>query len=191
MGILDIRKIKAKRVMGIDASTHSLAFTVFKNRRPVKWGKIEFRGADIFERLHDAQKKVHELSKEIDVDYIAFESAILAKVQNADVTIKLAMMFGVCIAELMKDGTKVVTVRPLEWESYIGVPNLTKAEKEKIQKDHPGYSKSWYQTKGREIRKGRIIDFANKKWRFWNTDDSDVCDSHGIGYYAYHELTSR
>ena len=177
--------------MGIDANTRSLAFTVYWNRRPVKWGKINFEGADVFERMHDAALKIRAVRDELEADYIAFESAILAKVANADVTIKLAMVYGVCIAELMHDGTEVVTVKPLEWESFIGVPNLTKIEKEKIKTEFPGKSASWYSTKGREIRKQRIIDYANNKWDFWDTTDSDVCDSHGIAEFAYKRLTTR
>lgn len=177
--------------MGIDCSTYSLAFTIFQNRRPVQWGKIEFEGADVFERMHDAREKLQAVRDIFDVDFIAFESAILAKVANADVTIKLAMVYGVAIAELMRQGTKVVTVQPLAWASFIGVPNLTPTEKKQLKIDYPGYSASWYQNKGRNIRKQRIIDYAKAKWSFWNTDDSDVADSHGIGYYAYHQLTTR
>lgn len=191
MGVGALSKVRASRVMGIDCSTRSLAFTIFQNRRPVKWGKVNFAGADVFERMSDAATKVHAIREELDADFIAFESAILAKVSNADVTIKLAMVYGVCISELMRGGTKVVTVKPLEWASFIGVPNLTPTEKKKIQVDFPGKSKSWYQNKSREIRKQRIIDYAKKKWDFWDTDDSDVADSHGIAYFGYYKLTAR
>lgn len=191
MALKQINRASAKRVMGIDCSTHSLAFTIFQNRRPVQWGKINFEGADVFERMHDARQKLSAVRDIFDVDFIAFESAILAKVANADVTIKLSMVYGVAIAELMRQGTKVVTVQPLSWASFIGVPNLTVAEKDRIKADSPGYSKSWYQAKGRELRKQRIIDYAKNKWDFWETDDSDVADSHGIAYFAYHQLTTR
>lgn len=176
--------------MGIDCSTHSLAFTVFDTGEPITWGKINFEGADVFERMHDARRKLSVVSALFDVDYIAFEAAILAKVANADITIKLAMMYGVAIAELLRQGTKVVTVPPLSWASYIGVPNLTKEEKAQVKKEFPGKSASWYSNKGREIRKQRIIDWANT-WPNWNTDDSDVCDSCAIGWYAFNELTHR
>lgn len=191
MGLGELKKEKASRVMGIDCSTHSLAFTIFWNRRPVQWGKIHFNGSDVFERLSDAADKVRAVAKDFDVDYIAFEGAILAKVQNADVTIKLAMVYGVVIAELMRTKTTVVTVRPLEWQSFIGNPNFKKAEKEAVKTEFPGKSAAWYSTKIRELRKQKTMDYFNKKWPHMNITDNDVGDSAGIAYFAYHRLTGR
>jgi hypothetical protein len=115
----------------------------------------------------------------------------MAKVKNPDVTIKLAMVYGACIAELMRKNVKVVTVKPLEWQSYIGNPNFKKAEKDALKVEFPGKSVSWYSTKVREIRKQRTMDFFNKKWPHMELTDNDVGDSAGIAYFAYHTLTSR
>jgi Holliday junction resolvasome RuvABC endonuclease subunit len=186
-----LQRTKASKVMGIDCSTHALAFTVFYNRRPIHWGKIVFEGADVFERLADAADKLRAVKDEFDVDYIAFEGAIMAKVKNPDVTIKLAMVYGACIAELMRKNVKVVTVKPLEWQSYIGNPNFKKAEKDALKLEFPGKSVSWYSTKIREIRKQRTMDFFNKKWPQMKLTDNDVGDSAGIAYFSYHTLTSR
>jgi len=186
-----LKKTKASKVMGIDCSTHSLAFTIFYNRRPIQWGKINFEGADVFERLSDAADKLRAVKDEFDVDYIAFEGAIMAKVKNPDVTIKLAMVYGACIAELMRKGVKVVTVKPLEWQSYIGNPNFKVAEKNALKAEFPGKSASWYSTKIRGIRKQRTMDYFNKKWPQMKLEDNDVGDSAGIAYFAYHTLTSR
>jgi Holliday junction resolvasome RuvABC endonuclease subunit len=186
-----LKRTKASKVMGIDCSTHALAFTIFYNRRPIQWGKINFEGADVFERLADAADKLRAVKDEFDVDYIAFEGAIMAKVKNPDVTIKLAMVYGACIAELMRKNVKVVTVKPLEWQSYIGNPNFKKAEKDALKVEFPGKSVSWYSTKVREIRKQRTMDYFNKKWPQMELTDNDVGDSAGIAYFAYHTLTSR
>lgn len=191
MVLSTLAKAKASRVMGIDCSTHSLAFTIFFNRRPVQWGKIEFEGADVFERLEDAANKLRAVKDEFNVDYIAFEGAILAKTKNADVTIKLAMVYGACIAELMRKNVKVVTVKPLSWQSYIGNPNFKIAEKNALKLEYPGKSVSWYSAKVREIRKQRTMDYFNKKWPHMNLTDNDVGDSCGIAYFAYHSLTTR
>lgn len=189
--LANLQKTKAKRVMGIDCSTHSLAFAIFHNRRPVQWGKITFEGADVFERLEDAANKLRAVKDEFDVDYIAFEAAILARTKNADVTIKLAMVYGACIAELMRKNVKVVTVKPLVWQSFIGNPNFKPAEKLALKKEFPDKSVSWYSTKIREMRKQRTMDFFNKKWAHMELTDNDVGDACGIGYYAYHSLTTR
>jgi Holliday junction resolvasome RuvABC endonuclease subunit len=191
VGLAVLKRTKASKVMGIDCSTHALAFTIFYNRRPIHWGKINFEGADVFERLADAADKLRAVKDEFDVDYIAFEGAIMAKVKNPDVTIKLAMVYGACIAELMRKNVKVVTVKPLEWQSYIGNPNFKLAEKNALKAEFPGKSASWYSTKIRSIRKQRTMDFFNKKWPQMALEDNDVGDSAGIAYFAYHTLTSR
>lgn len=193
MALANLSRARASRVMGIDCSTHSLAFCIYYNRKPEKWGKINFNGATVFERIHDAGLKTKafvELEK-IDVDYIAMESAIMAKVQNPDVTIKLAYVYGAVLSELMRKHTKVVTVKPSEWQNYIGNKNFTKAEKEKLRQDFPSMSASWYNTKTREIRKQRTMDFFNKKWPGMNLTDNDVGDAAGIAYHAYYSLTTR
>jgi Holliday junction resolvasome RuvABC endonuclease subunit len=191
MALANLQRTKAKRVMGIDCSTHSLAFTIFHNRRPVQWGKIVFDGADVFERLEDAANKLRAVKDEFNVDYIAFEGAIMAKVKNPDVTIKLAMVYGACIAELMRKNVKVVTVQPLSWQSFIGNPNFKPAEKLALKNEFPGMSTSWYSTKIRSIRKQRTMDIFNAKWPHMELTDNDVGDSCGIAYFAYHQLTTR
>lgn len=191
-GLASLKKAQATSVMGIDCSTYALAFAIFKDDAPYKWGRIDFEGADVFERLLDAKRKTRAFTtiEGLKVDYIAFESAILAKVANADVTIKLAMMYGNCIAELMSDGTTIKTPRPLEWQSYIGNNNFTKAEKEVLKAEVPGKSASWYSSEIRKRRKQRTMDFFNEKWDL-NIEDDNVGDALGLAYYGYHKLTTR
>ena len=191
--LVALSKTKASTVMGIDCSTHSLAFGIYYNRKPIKWGKINFQGADVFERIHDAGLKARAFAEleGLDVDYIAMESAIMAKVQNPDVTIKLAYVYGAVLSELMRKHTKVVTVKPSEWQNFIGNKNFTKVEKEKLREDFPSMSASWYNAKTREIRKQRTMDFFNKKWPAMSLTDNDVGDACGIAYHAYYKLTSR
>ena len=51
MGLASLAKTKAHKVLGIDASTNSVAFCLMDNGIPVKWGKIEFVGSDIYEKI--------------------------------------------------------------------------------------------------------------------------------------------
>ncbi len=191
MGLESLNKTKASRVMGIDCSTHSLAFCIMYNKKPIKWGKINFNGADVFERMADASNKIRAIKDDFEVDYIAFEGAIMAKVKNPDVTIKLAMMYGVCIAELMRKNVEVITVNPLVWQSYIGNPNFKAPEKAQLRVDYPRKTAAWYSTKTREIRKQKTMTFFNNKWPSMDITDNDVGDACGIAYYAYYNLTKR
>lgn len=51
MKLAELVKTKAHRVLGIDASTNSVAFCLMENNIPIKWGKIEFAGSDIYENI--------------------------------------------------------------------------------------------------------------------------------------------
>ena len=176
--------------MGIDCSTKSLAFCIFYNRKPVKWGKILFEGATVFERLKDASQKTRALMHEFDVQFIAMEGAILANNKNVRVTIDLSLVYGAVLAQLLFGKAKVIHVDPLTWQRAIGNPPFTPAQTKKLKTEYPGKSSSWYTGKKREMRKQITMDFINKRYRLNITDD-DVGDACAIAYYAYSTQTRR
>ena len=79
MTLASLIKTKANRVLGIDASTTSIAFCLMENDTPIKWGKINLVGNDIYEKIHDAKNKMHTMLGELKSDYIAVEGAILVR----------------------------------------------------------------------------------------------------------------
>lgn len=189
MGIAKtLTTVEAKRVCGIDASTNSLAFAVFESGEPVNCGEVKFNGSTVFERLEDAKKKTAALVRAgiIKADYIAIESAVM--VRNVQTAIDLAYVYGAIIGELMAFNPQVHKVAPISWQSGIGNPNLKKAEKDAIQKEFPGKSKSWYQNKGREIRKGRTMDIARNHFNIPSNSDN-IGDAVGIALYVSKTLT--
>jgi Holliday junction resolvasome RuvABC endonuclease subunit len=188
MTLASLVKTKANRVLGIDASTNSIAFCLLENNKPIKWGKINLIGNDIYEKIYDAKCKTFAMIDELKSDYIAIEGAILVK--SADAVIKLSYVYGVVIAELMSTGSSVITVSPSSWQAHIGNKNPTKWEKDKLRSENPGYADSWYKNKMREIRKQRTVDYFNKKYNL-KLEDFDVADSFGIAYYANEVLTKR
>jgi Holliday junction resolvasome RuvABC endonuclease subunit len=188
MGIEQLKKVKAKRVIGIDASTNSLAFAIFEGETPIKCGEIKFKGSTVFERLKYA-KRVTKLLVEMEVlkaDYIAIESAIM--VRNIQTAIDLAYVYGAIIGELMAFNPQVHKVAPISWQSGIGNKNLNKAEKDAIQKEFPGKSKTWYSNKGREIRKQRTLDIARRYFTIPDGSDN-VGDAVGIALFTARALT--
>ena len=188
MNLASLVKTKAHKVLGIDASTNSVAFCLMENDIPLKWGKIEFTGADIFEKIHDAKNKMNAMLDELKADYIVVEGAIL--VRSPDAVIKLSYIYGVVIAELMSTGASVITISPSAWQAHIGNKNPTKDEKEAIRVLNPGYADSWYKNKLRNMRKQRTADYFNRKYGL-NVVDFDVADSFGIAHYANEVLTKR
>jgi Holliday junction resolvasome RuvABC endonuclease subunit len=188
MKLADLVKTKAGRVLGIDASTNSIAFCLMENNKPLKWGKIELSGSDIYEKIYDAKVKMSVMLDELKSDYIAVEGAIL--VRSPDAVIKLSYVYGVVIAELMSTGAKVITISPTAWQAYIGNKNPTKDEKAAIRLKHPGYADSWYKNQIRNMRKQRTVDYFNNKYGL-SLDDFDVADAFGIAHYSNEELTKR
>ena len=188
MKLAELIKTKANRVLGIDASTNSIAFCLMENNVPIKWGKIELSGADIYEKIYDAKVKMHAMLNELESDYIAVEGAIL--VRSPDAVIKLSYVYGVVIAELMSTGAKVITISPSSWQAYIGNKNPTKDEKSAIRLANPGYADSWYKNQLRNMRKQRTANYFNDKYNIV-INDFDVADSFGIAHYANKVLTER
>ena len=188
MKLGELIKLKANRVLGIDASTNSIAFCLMEDNRPLKWGKVDLVGSDIYEKIYDAKVKMNVMLEELKSDYIAVEGAIL--VRSPDAVIKLSYVYGVVIAELMSTGSRVITISPSSWQAYIGNKNPTKEEKAEIRIKNPGYADSWYKTHLRNMRKQRTVDYFNNKYKI-SLDDFDVADSFGIAHYANKVLTER
>jgi Holliday junction resolvasome RuvABC endonuclease subunit len=188
MTLASLVKTKASKVLGIDASTNSIAFCLMENDVPLKWGKINLDGSDIYEKIHDAKNKMAMMLDELKSDYIAVEGAIL--VRSPDAVIKLSYVYGVVIAELMSTGAKVITISPSSWQAFIGNKNPTKDEKSAIKLASPGYADSWYKNQLRNMRKQRTVDFFNKKYSL-QLNDFDVADAFGIAHYSNEVLTKR
>lgn len=183
-------KPQASRVVGIDASTKSVAFAIFEDGRPISCGEIQLNGATIQERLVDAKRKVRALVQAgiLDADYIALEAAV--KVNSAETVISLSYVYGAILGELGEVTTEVHKVYPISWQTAIGVPNLKKPEKDAIKAEFPGKSASWYQNHGRKIRKARILAVAREYFKIENGSDN-VGDACGIAKYVSESLTRR
>lgn len=190
MGIGQLTKVRANRVCGIDASTNSLAFAVLDGELPVLCGEVKFNGATVFERLKDAKIKTRALVNAgiLTGDYVAIESAIM--VRNIQTAIDLGYVYGAIIGELMELNPKVEKVAPISWQTGIGNPNLKKPEKEQIRIDFPDKSDSWYQNKGRLIRKQRTLDIARDFFVIPSNSDN-IGDAVGLALFVSRSLTRR
>lgn len=176
-------KPKAHKVLGIDASTHSIAFCLMNDKKPVKWGEILFEGENVYERIFDAKTKVNGIKNQLDYDFIALEAAV--SVKSVATGLKMAYIFGTIIGELINDDTKIIEVHPLKWQGFIKNPNFTKAEKQQVRSEFPGKTESWYKNKIRELRKQKTMNFV--KTIGVNTDNNNVADAVGIAWWAVNE----
>jgi Holliday junction resolvasome RuvABC endonuclease subunit len=184
MSLAKLVKHKAHKVLGIDASTNSIAFCLMNEKIPVKWGEIHFEGADVYERILDAKRKVKAFKAELDMDFVVIEAAI--SVKSVHTGMKMAYVFGAIMGELLSDNVKVVEVHPITWQSYLGNKNFTKLEKAAIKNEFPGKSDNWYKGKIRERRKEKTINFV--RGLGINTESDNVADAAGIAWYAVNEV---
>jgi Holliday junction resolvasome RuvABC endonuclease subunit len=171
-----------KSILAIDASTNSMAFSVFIEGELKKFGKINFYGRHVYEKAGDAIKKLVPFLKNFDVDAVVIESAIYTNSQKT--AINLAIVQGVIIGSSQMHGKRsVVSCSPVAWQNWIGNKRLNKFEKEEIRKENPGHSFSWYKQKEREKRKNRTINIVNIEFST-NIEDDDVADAVAIGWYS-------
>jgi hypothetical protein len=111
-------------------------------------------------------------------------------VRSADAGLKIAMIVGAALSAILRPETKVITVAPVQWQSFIGNKNPTKADKLAIQQEFPDKSASWYKATIRERRKQKTMSYFINKFGI-DVTDNDVGDAIGIAYYAFNKLTER
>lgn len=166
----------------IDASTNSMAFAYFVNGQLKNYGKINFSGEKIYEKLGDTAKKVKSFFSVCPTEIILIEKTIFAN--SPLVAANLALSQGALIGAAKLSGVnKVYGVTPMAWQSFIGTRLLTTDEKNVIRKKNPGKSNSWYKNQEREKRKNKTIFTINNEFNI-NISDNDVADACGIGMYA-------
>lgn len=172
-----------ERIFAIDASTNSMAFAVYCYKSLTMFGKINFEGKDIYEKIGDACKKTKAFFTQNNlIDAIVIEHTVF--MNSPKTAADLALIQGAIIGAAQLCGVKVIgKVSPMTWQNYIGNKKLTKEEQLLIRSQNPGKSVSWYKGYERGIRKQRTIKFINLNYDK-NITDNDVADACGIGHWA-------
>lgn len=169
-------------ICSIDASTNSLAFAIFSGNTLEQFGKINFQGINTYAKVKDAARKTLAFFKNFKIDAIVIEHTVF--INSPKTAADLALVQGAMLGAAGIAGIRVAgSVNPISWQSFIGNPKLTAAEKLELQKDYPGKSKAWYQNRSRDIRKIRTINFVNTYYDK-EVNDNDVADAIGIGHWA-------
>jgi Holliday junction resolvasome RuvABC endonuclease subunit len=171
-----------KRFCAIDASTNSLAFAIFEDKKIIACGKIKFEGVATYDKVMDAAKKTKAFFDRFDFDIIIIEHTVF--MNSPKTAAQLAMVQGALLGAASMSGVKKIgSVSPMTWQNFIGNKKLTKEEKHEIQKKNPGKSVSWFKNEERNIRKQRTINYININYDK-NLVDDDVADACAIGHWA-------
>lgn len=181
MSIVSNLHKKPMRIISIDSNTNNLAFAVFDNERLITYGKINFKGSDIDERLINANRRTMALAKLYKPDLVAIESAVM--VRSIQIAISLSMFVGVIVANMCYYGANVKRVAPLTWQGYINNSVSSKEIRKNLKDKHPDKSSSWISSQIRGDRKQYTMNFVNNKFGISVTDD-DIGDAIAVGYWA-------
>ncbi len=171
---------KPKTICAIDASTNSLAFSIFEDQELVKFGKINFVGVTTYDKVVDAGAKVKAFFDTLDnVDAIVIEHTVF--MNSPKTAADLALVQGAILGAARV--RRIRSVAPITWQNFIGNKKPSKEEITKMKLDNPGKSDSWIKTQTREQRKQKTIHFIEVQYDKI-VKDNDVADAIGIGHYA-------
>jgi hypothetical protein len=172
-----------ERICAIDASTNSLAFAVYENKKLKEFGKINFEGSDIYQKVGDAAVKTRAYFKDfMKADAIVIEHTVF--MNSPKTAADLALVQGALLGAAAMCGiTTVGRVSPITWQNYLGNKRLTKEEQLLLRSKNPGKSDSWYKTYERQFRKERTIKLIEINYDK-TINDNDVADACGIGHWA-------
>jgi len=170
-------------ICSIDASTNSLAFCIYAHKKIMAYGKIDFEGNTIYEKVQDATKKTKALfSHYKSMEAIVIEHTVF--MNSPKTAADLALVQGGIIGGAGLAGIKAIgKVSPITWQNYLGNKKLSKEEQLQIRSANPGKSMSWYKSYERDFRKRRTIKLLEIVYDK-NIDDYDVADAAGIGHWA-------
>jgi hypothetical protein len=172
-----------KTICAIDASTNSLAFALFNDKKLGIVGKIKFQGNTNYEKVMDACAK----TKAFFEYYGGFEAIVIEHtvfMNSPKTAADLALVQGALLGGAGLAGTKQIgRVAPITWQNYLGNKKLTKEEQLDIRSKNPDKSDSWYKTYERQIRKERTMKLIEINYNKV-INDNDVADACGIGHWA-------
>lgn len=171
------------RIMGVDCSTQKMSWVIVDELGKVQdYGEVFFTGSNFIKRYQDIRKKVMDAIPEFgDLDYIAFEKAIMAR--NQDVALKLAGSFAVALSCLAEIDAQAVEVAPTTWQTAIGNPVIRADTKKKLLAMHSELkTKSKQQAFIRNYRKQKTLDYVENRTGIKMPND-DLGDAAGIALF--------
>lgn len=182
----EITHPKAKRVLGIDPSTKSVAWCLLDGDTVESAGDVDLAGSSLYERMQSAYKAA-EGFLDMKPDYVAIESAVY--VNNRKTVVKLAYFYGVVMGVLAHHGIVFDEVPPITWQAWIDNPP-TKRKKRNAYKDaNPDLSNYKVKKHFREQRKQITIDWVEENFGY-KTDNDNIADAIAIAAYGQEVMTS-
>ena len=112
-------------VCGIDASTRSTGFSIFKDKELIDYGMIKPEGEDWRERMTNQGPELIKILAKYHPDKIYMEDVPL-KARNPKVLVQLGAVQGFFYGLAASFGIPIVFLNPSEWRSPMGLFDGTK-----------------------------------------------------------------
>jgi len=183
---MSLAQIFEKTTLGIDNSTNSTAYALFKGTKLIDYGEFIFPGKNTFQRLVTMGEILQPL-KDIasGVDTICIEKT--AMINNKQTVIFLAMAAGAAIATVANQQCQILEIPAMTYQSYIGNKAFSRKEKVELKANHPDKSLSWLKEEMRRIRKQRTMDFVNSKFNI-DVSSDNISDAIALTAYVVEKL---
>jgi len=179
-----VASIKTTRLIAIDPSSHSLAWSIIdldrNNFKVVATGKIDYKES---KELHNKFRVIRKGIKDLWSEH-QFQDAVIEQsvyIQNFQSSRILSYIIGYSWGVLDEYCHTVCDINPLIWKNKIGYKNLSKDDKKAIEILHGTKGIQKRLTKERKDRVKKIIE---DKVNF-STEDEDINDSIGIALWYY------
>lgn len=179
-----VASIKTTRLIAIDPSSHSLAWSIIdldrNNFKVVATGKIDYKESkELYNKFRVIRKGIKDLWSEHQFQDAVIEQSVY--IQNFQSSRILSYIIGYSWGVLDEYCHTVCDINPLIWKNKIGYKNVSKDDKKAIEILHGSKGIQKRLTKERKDRVKKIIE---DKVNF-STEDEDINDSIGIALWYY------
>lgn len=159
-------------IMGIDASTTSTGWSVFRDKQLIDYGCIKPTGKDWRERLICQEEYISAIVDKYSPDFVAMEDVPLSSNSNKILVI-LGAVQGFFYGIFAHYKIPVNFIIPSTWRSPIGL----------FSGDRAGTTRK--EMKRKSIEKANELFGLNLQWVSMNSskNDDDISDAILIGYY--------
>lgn len=172
----------SKRVIGVDASTKTIAMAMVEDGHPVRMFLIPLPNGDIMTRLRSVRKRFRTVISNYRPDFCLIEAPIM--VQNPQTTKHIAYVVGVIMAQCLEEGIDVSDVPPMTWKSFIGYRPIDKHTKEEME---ASLGAAEAKKEISRLRKRRVQDILQCRYPGLarELENNDIADALGIALYAW------
>ena len=185
---MSIKSIVAKqawsRLIAIDPASHSLAWAVIDTEKNVlATGKIDLKKDKTEpEKFDKIAKELTVIIKTYKPDVAAIEQSVY--IQNFQSSRIISYVIGFTWGLLYQNGIRTRDINPLSWKPGIGYKNMTRQDKESLEKNG---QKGSIQIKMKNERKKRVRDIVSIAYGADTPgiEDEDIVDALGIALWYY------